>query len=225
MVDRIVPACLEDGEEAVEIGAGIGARVLQRIAYAGLRGQVDHHLRPEADEGGLHRVVVGDVDLPEGEAVSGEKPVEPGLLQRRVVIGREIVEAEHRRPGIEQRFGDVKADETGGARQQDSFERRASVHTTLCWQDMRDVAWPRRRSAAVWRIWQGDRPTMPPIENRVSASPLPRSRDSRRAALPLPEMTALRHRRAAPAHCPRRGNARWCRCPGSGASRRSGRAR
>ena len=41
MLDAVVAAALEDVHEADEVAVDVGVRVLERVAHAGLRGEVD----------------------------------------------------------------------------------------------------------------------------------------------------------------------------------------
>ena len=69
MLDAVVPAALEDVEEADEVAVDVGVRVGQRVAHAGLRGQVDHALGALARETARAiAVAVGQVDPHEAEA-------------------------------------------------------------------------------------------------------------------------------------------------------------
>src|SRR3546814_7843456 len=50
VLDAVVAAGLEDVHEADDVGVDVGVRVLERVAYAGLGGEVDHPLRLERSE-------------------------------------------------------------------------------------------------------------------------------------------------------------------------------
>ena len=97
------------------------------MAYACLGGQMDDPVDVRVGrEGGLHRIAVGDIELREGKALDGLQRRAPRLLERRVVVGIEVVEAEHPLAAGEQGLGDVRADEAGCAGDDDghpgSFE-------------------------------------------------------------------------------------------------------
>ena len=68
MLDGVVAAAFEDVAEADQVALDVGLRVLQRIAHAGLRGEVDDALGPLPREQRLERLGIGDVDLLEAEA-------------------------------------------------------------------------------------------------------------------------------------------------------------
>jgi hypothetical protein len=58
-----MPAALQHVHEADEVAVDVGMRVLQRIAHAGLRRQVDHAVEALAGKQPLHAGAVGDVEL------------------------------------------------------------------------------------------------------------------------------------------------------------------
>ena len=88
------------------------------MAHAGLGGEVDDDLGLPGDDARLQGVVIGDVELLEGKAVARGQAVEPSLLQRRIVIGSQVVDAENLHAPRQQRLCDMKADEARSARQQ-----------------------------------------------------------------------------------------------------------
>jgi len=53
--DAAMAASFEDVEEADDVAVDVGARVLQRVAHAGLRGEVDHAVGLEGVERGVQR--------------------------------------------------------------------------------------------------------------------------------------------------------------------------
>ena len=68
MADAGVTAGFQQVEEAVDVAAGVGARVLQRVAHAGLGRHVDHDPEAVRREQRVHRRGVGEVAAHEGEA-------------------------------------------------------------------------------------------------------------------------------------------------------------
>jgi hypothetical protein len=81
---------------------------------------VNDTLRREHGEGALEERGVEQVALDELEARVLQRAREVGPLDRRVIEVVEVVEAEHAVPRVEQAVGEVRADEAGGARQEDS---------------------------------------------------------------------------------------------------------
>ena len=114
---RGVATRLEYGEVAGEVGALVGRRVLERVADAGLGGEVDHAVRLRRARG--HDGGVGDVAGGHLDAGLARKPGGPRALQGRVVVAVEVVQPEHAvAPGGE-RQADVVADEARGAGDED----------------------------------------------------------------------------------------------------------
>jgi len=64
--------------------------------------------------------MVGDVDRLEAESLLRQEPVEPGLLECGIVIGRQVVDAEHGDAARQQRLSDMVTDEAGRAGEQDA---------------------------------------------------------------------------------------------------------
>ena len=68
MLDAVVPAALEHVQRADDVAVDVGVRVLERVAHARLRGEVDHALELLAREQRRHARAVGEVELHEAEA-------------------------------------------------------------------------------------------------------------------------------------------------------------
>ena len=90
------------------------------MAHAGLGGQMDDAVDVAMPVGQRqHGFAVGNVGLEEGEALVLAQRLQAGELQDRVVVGAEIVDADHRLAARQQGAGDVAADEAGGAGDED----------------------------------------------------------------------------------------------------------
>ncbi len=89
-------------------------RVRERVAHAGLRRQVDDARERVPREQRLHRGAVGEFDPLEREARM-RKPLQPRLLQPRVVVIIQVVDADHRLAARQQALSQVIADEAGSA--------------------------------------------------------------------------------------------------------------
>jgi len=115
MADR-----LQNRQLAADVGFQIGARILQRVADAGLGREMQDGgpVRQPADDP-RDRVRVGYVDLLEPEPAVVRQPGQPGLLQRRIVVGVEIVDPDDLIPTRQQGGGTTHADKAGGAGNQD----------------------------------------------------------------------------------------------------------
>src|SRR5690606_8099026 len=87
---------------------------------------------------------VRELDALEREVGRAGKPLEPRLLQCRVVVRVQVVEADDAFAAREQRLGDVVADETGGAGDED----HAAPAAPLLPRPMPKYCRPARRTTA-----------------------------------------------------------------------------
>src|SRR4029078_11293743 len=101
-------------------------RMVERIANAGLRREMNDALGLLLGKGRLDRRPVGQIGLDEAKGLKRLEPREPGFLQRQVVIGAEIVEPDHLVPALEQTGRRVIPNEAGGAGEQDSHRPLSS---------------------------------------------------------------------------------------------------
>src|SRR3569832_1976807 len=112
MMTTVIAAALEHVEKADEIGIGVGVRLLDRMAHAGL-GREMHDLRETMlRKQPRDRLAIGKIGLDEGEArvVLQQRQARP--LQCRIVIGVEIVEPDAGAAFAQELPGDVKTYET-----------------------------------------------------------------------------------------------------------------
>ncbi|KAG1462788.1 hypothetical protein G6F57_013883 [Rhizopus arrhizus] len=112
-----VAAQFEHVDEADQVAVDVGVRVFQRIAHAGLRGQVDHRGRLHLVEQRGQAVAVGQV-----ERAQVQRRAQRGhavALDLRIVVVVEVVQADHRLARLQQRAGGVGTDEAGSAGEQD----------------------------------------------------------------------------------------------------------
>ena len=93
MLDAVVPAALEHVQRAVDVAPHVGVRILQRIAHAGLRGEMHHARELLAREQRRNRRGIGEIELHEAETRVREA-LQARLLERHVVVVVEIVEAD-----------------------------------------------------------------------------------------------------------------------------------
>jgi hypothetical protein len=110
-----VLAGLEEGHEAGDVGVHVRRRVLHGVAHAGLRREVEHVGEGHHVEELGQEAAVVDVALHHEHAVGAQQRA-PGLLQRGVVVGVEVVEAQDAVAALAQRQRAVRAHEAGGAR-------------------------------------------------------------------------------------------------------------
>ncbi|RLN13157.1 hypothetical protein C2845_PM09G05200 [Panicum miliaceum] len=112
-----VLAGLEEGDEPRDVGVHVRGRVLHGVAHPSLRGEVEHvgegH---DVEELGQEAAVV-DVALHDEHAVGAQQRA-AGLLERRVVVGVEVVDADDAVAALAQGQRAVRAHEPGRARHQ-----------------------------------------------------------------------------------------------------------
>src|SRR5450756_257612 len=123
MAAIIVPASLQDIEEAFEIGVDIGMGVIDRMAHAGLGRKMHHRRETVLGKQTSNRRTVGEIELHETKARMLAQDVEPRLLQGRIVIAVEVVQADDIPAFGQELAGDVEADETRRSRDQNCLIR------------------------------------------------------------------------------------------------------
>ena len=113
MLDAAMPAGLEDVGEADDVAVDVGVRIFQRVAHPGLGGQVDHALRPELGEGLFDRAAVLQIGADQAEARPCQQRREARLFQARIVVGIDVVIAEHLVAALEQARAECGTYEAG----------------------------------------------------------------------------------------------------------------
>src|ERR1700756_3277606 len=93
-----LPAALEDVEEAGEVRVRVGVRIDQRMADPGLSGEMHDVGKAMPCEQRRHAGAGGEVELDETEGAFLRQHGETRLLERRIVVGFEIVEPDARAP-------------------------------------------------------------------------------------------------------------------------------
>ncbi len=123
----MVAAAFQHVQRAGQVAVGVGVRILDRVAHARLRREV--HDAPDAPirEQRIHRLAVREVDPLEPELFLRPQPREPRLLERRVVVRIEVVEADHLVAAREQLPGHVVADEARRAGDEYPHQSRPSA--------------------------------------------------------------------------------------------------
>ena len=74
----------------------------------------------------LDRRAIADVGAPEAEAALARQLRQPRLLQRDIIVVVEVVDADHGLAARQQRPTDMRADEAGGAGQEDRHSYASS---------------------------------------------------------------------------------------------------
>ena len=109
---------------ADEVGADIGVGIADARPYSGSGAKVDDLPDFMAAREIFELAGVGEVDLFEDEVGKfGANPVDPRLLERRVVMIVEIVDSDHLRPAREERPAGFRTDETGRPGDQDDHRQ------------------------------------------------------------------------------------------------------
>ena len=108
---------LEHVAVADEVRLHIGLRVLDAVANARLRAEMDDAFELDAVRKALERFGIGEIDPLEAEAVAelARQIVEPRLLERRIVIIVEIVDSDDVVAALEQCARGRSADEARGS--------------------------------------------------------------------------------------------------------------
>jgi hypothetical protein len=119
MAAIVVSTSLKDVHETGKIGVDIGLRILQRISDAGLGCEMDHDREPVLREQLLDRHAIGQIQPLEAEPRTIVENIQPGLLQRRIIIAVKIIQADDAPPRFEQSLRDMESDEAGGPGHQD----------------------------------------------------------------------------------------------------------
>ncbi len=150
MLDAAVTARFEDVDEADEIGFDIRVRILDRVAHAGLRGEIDDALRLEFRERFFDGGAIFERRFHEPKARMRREPRETRFFQLHVVIGVEVVEAEHLIAARQQPFAQVRADEARRAR--DQYPHRITSRNFSPLRDgRRNPLWPAPASHRIAR--------------------------------------------------------------------------
>ena len=111
----VAPAAFEHIGEADKVRIDIGRRVLEGVAHARLRGQMNDAGESFGGEQSRHPLPVGKIEPDEAKVRKGRQTRQTVGLERGVVIIVEIVEADDLASLPQQPFGDVIADEARGA--------------------------------------------------------------------------------------------------------------
>src|ERR1700730_12240892 len=118
MAAFIVPASFQHIEKAVEIGVGVSVGVLDRIAHAGLGREVHHESKTMFRKQCCDRRTIREIGRHETELRMPSQDVQSRLLQGRIIVTVEIIEADNGAALGQQPAGDMKADKTCRTRDQ-----------------------------------------------------------------------------------------------------------
>src|SRR5690242_2212780 len=107
----IMAAAFQNVEESLDIRFRIGVRMIERVANTGLRGEVDHLCEAMPLEQRFRRGAVREIELLESEFRLVLQKTEARLLQGRIIIVVDAIDADHGAALRQQAPCDVKADE------------------------------------------------------------------------------------------------------------------
>jgi hypothetical protein len=127
MPATVVAAGFQHVEEAVEVCARIDVRMVDRVADARLRREMDHPCEPMPAKHVEQALAIGQVGLLERELVVVLQDGEPRLLQRRIIVGIHVVEPDDRTSLLQQLLRDMQADESGSSRDEHRVLRHRSA--------------------------------------------------------------------------------------------------
>lgn len=132
MAGAPVPRQFEQIDLPDEVRLSVGARILERVAHAGLRAEVDDAVELGSVKRFAERAGIGEIDPFESEraAVFARQQVDPGLLEFRVVVGVKIVDPDDSVSAGEQGARDGKPDEARGAGDDDGHGERIAMLLT-----------------------------------------------------------------------------------------------
>src|ERR1043166_4048702 len=105
-------AAFEHVEKTGEIGVQVGVGIDERMAHAGLSGKVHDRGKTMGGEQRRHAGTIRQIELRETKARETRELRKPRLLEFRIVIGVEIVDADDRVPVFAQAARNMKANES-----------------------------------------------------------------------------------------------------------------
>ena len=109
----------EDIQERREIRCPVGVWILDRVADAGLGGDMDDAFRPLPFAECLDRRAIGEIELGMNVTSIVLETCEPRPLERDIVVVVHLVDADDFVSAGEQRLGHRRTNEAGRARYQD----------------------------------------------------------------------------------------------------------
>ena len=128
MARRMRPAGFQDVGEADQVRLDVGARILERIAHAGLCCEMQHSVGLGARKETLERRGIDEVPVMEAEARMLQA-LQARPLQRHGIVGREAIDAHHLVAARQQALGAVHADEARGAGDHD-LQRASALRSS-----------------------------------------------------------------------------------------------
>jgi hypothetical protein len=101
VVGFTMPASFQNIEESSEIGVEIGVGILQRVTDTGLRGKMHDRSEFAVAKYGLYALAIGEIDLVKTEVVEFAENGDARVLQRRIIVVVNAVEAHDRAASLQ----------------------------------------------------------------------------------------------------------------------------
>ena len=115
MLHLMMAAAFENINEADQIAINVSVRILDRIANASLRSEMDDFVEAFFGKQFLHPGTVGHIKFDKAEAGQGSQAFEAVFLERNLVVIVEIVEADNLIAACQQAQRGGHADKAGSA--------------------------------------------------------------------------------------------------------------
>src|SRR5262249_17321265 len=155
-------------DEALQIGVDIGVRALQRMTHAGLRREMNDERKAELREHRPDRFPVDKIQSDKGETAHALQDLEPRLLEPRIVVVVQIVEADHSAAGRQEALCDVKSDEAGNPGHQyrafshvvPSHRRHRSMPEGFAVRSSFNLTSSTRPTPSFSSVWMRDQPPL-----------------------------------------------------------------
>src|SRR5690606_24990498 len=117
--------------KADDVGVDVRARVFERIAHAGLGGEIDYAIGAVFAKRAFEQRRVRDVAAYFTKALAFVQPCQTRFLERDIVIVVDVVHADHAIAAVDECVRHVRSDESGGAGNQylhaDSYSRSVTM--------------------------------------------------------------------------------------------------
>ena len=124
MPAAIVAAPLQHIEKPDDVGVGIGVRINQGMAHAGLRCEMYHRRKPLRRKQPCGPRAIAEIEWLKLKIRERLEPLQPRPLQGRIIVTVEIVHADNATAKLRKAVRDVRADEAGRSGHQDRIACR-----------------------------------------------------------------------------------------------------
>ena len=101
MAGFTVPASFQNIEKTGEIGVEIGMEILQRVTDTSLRGKMHDGTEFAVTKNGFYALAIGEIDLVETEVVEFAKNGYTRVLQHRIIVVVDTVDAHDRAASLQ----------------------------------------------------------------------------------------------------------------------------